>query len=172
MHSLLPLLQSPASLAFLDLAGNESMIGVIAVSMSMGIPIVAIVVSSANKRHREQLWHDTARLALEKGQPIPTRPLTDEEVKSSPLPSTAGDPAAWERIRRANRRRKDIRNGLILTAIGAALYLTRRDDHFGRGLSFLVYIPMFMGLALLLNGLLDGLFSHSSGDSGDLPPRS
>jgi hypothetical protein len=171
MHALLPLLHLPATLGFLDLAGNESMIGVIAVSMSMAIPIVAIVVSHANKRHKEQLWHDTARLALEKGQPIPPRAPSDEEIKA-PLPPSGDHPAEWERVRRANRRRKDIRNGLLLAAVGAGFYFSGDHGHFTRAGGFLTYIPLFIGAALILNGLLDGLFSHSSDDSGDLPPRS
>ena len=168
MHMLPSFLPVCAALGLLEMAGNGGLIGLVTISLAMAIPIIGIITAYSHKRRQEELWHETARLALEKGQPIPARPPADEDTRAQVLPAAA-DPATWDQLRNANRRRKDVRNGLILVAIGVALNFTRKEDHFGRGLSFLIYIPIFMGLALLLNALLDRIFFHRI---GDLPPRS
>ena len=55
--------------------------------------------------HRRQaLWHETARIALEKGQPLPPLP-NDEPAQSH------------------EDKKNDFRGGLVLIAVGAGLYL-------------------------------------------------
>jgi hypothetical protein len=171
MHAPSSLLHLAASLGFLDLQGDESMVAVIAVTLSLAIPIVAIVMVFTHKLRKEQLWHETARLAIEKGQPIPARPLSADDDKAAVAPAGT-NPAEWDRFNRAHRRRKDIRNGLILAGIGAGFYFSETGGRFGQAHGLVVFVPLFMGLGLFLNGLLDGLFSRKAGDSGDFPPRS
>jgi hypothetical protein len=170
MHALPSLLQFPAHLGFLGFDGLDSperLIGLVAVVGGLAIPIVAIATVFHTKQQKEKLWHETARLAIEKGQPIPARPLSEDEAKAPPV-SAGSNLAEWDRLRRANRWRKDIREGLIVGAVGLALKL----GGFGGDRSFLAYVPLFVGAALLLNGLINGLFPGKSDDSGDHPPQS
>jgi hypothetical protein len=153
------------SLSAVLFSGQEYFISVVAIILSLSIPIVAIITTFYAKHRREQMWHETARIALEKGQPIPSRPLSDEELRHQPPPAEA-NLANWDRHQRARRRRKDARNGLVLIAIGAAL----AGGHFEA--KFISYVPLFIGFALLLNALLDALFSNKSDDSGPRPPQS
>lgn len=74
--------------------------------------IVVVAISRYFRWKRQQLWHETARLALEKGQPLP----------SEPLGSCGGDgrygfgPVG------------DLRRGLILIAVAGGLYLGMDGD--------------------------------------------
>lgn len=127
----------------------ESLFG--AISLAQLIPIVAIaggllVASIAiiggllTAHRRQQMWHETARIALEKGQPLPPMP-DDEELESKPA-----------------ERGGDIRVGLILIAVGAGLYVFL-GQLVSRNLGYVGAIPGFIGIALLLFGLLN-LFLH------------
>jgi hypothetical protein len=83
---------------------------------------------------RTEQWHQTARLALEKGQPLPTPPAADAESRNPPR--QAGD---------------DVRSGLILIAVGIGLYVFLA--HFiSPGLGAVGAIPGFIGVAFLLYG--------------------
>ena len=96
--------------------------------------------------HRRQaMWHETARIALEKGQPLP--PLQDAE------------PEKPEEMRH-----NDFRGGLVLVAVGAGLYLFL-NAFLGPAFGLIGVIPGFIGVALLLYGLLNLLFK-----SKDVPP--
>ena len=91
--------------------------------------------------HRRQaLWHETARIALEKGQPLP--PLQDQET-SPPR----------------EHKNNDFRAGLVLVAVGAGLYLFL-SAILGRSFGLVGAIPGFIGVALLLYALLKALFSR------------
>jgi hypothetical protein len=104
-------------------------------SFLMGPVVVFIVFQSIQRRH--QLWHETARVALEKGQPLPPMP-----ADVAPPPPTETKPS------------NDIRTGLILIATGAGLFIFL-NTLVGRGLGLVGAIPGFIGLALLLFGILN-----------------
>lgn len=91
--------------------------------------------------HRRQaLWHETARIALEKGQPLP--PLQDQETSPSYVSKD-----------------NDFRSGLVLIAVGAGLYLFL-NAFLGRAFGLVGAIPGFIGVALLLYATLNVLFSR------------
>jgi hypothetical protein len=87
---------------------------------------------------RRALWHQTARLALEKGQPLPA-----EFGKAEPANSYHSSSAS------------DTRNGLISIGVGAGLYLFF-DGMGPESLRYVGAIPAFVGIAMLLFGLLSG----------------
>ena len=78
---------------------------------------------------RYQLWHETARIALDKGQPVPAaEPATGCGSRWSP----------WS----------DVRYGLIYIAVGGALYYALPEPA-----KPYAAIPTFIGIAKLLLGL-------------------
>ena len=101
-----------------------------------------------NNRRRE-LWHETARLALEKGQPLPALPTDDEP----------------------HRRRPEDRGNDIRIGVGLGLYLFL-SSLVGRSLGYVGAIPGFIGVALLLYGLFSALTRRKHSDRDSLPPRS
>ena len=97
------------------------------------------------KYQRQRLWHETARIALEKGQPLPVNSAKDEQESHSP------------------RARNDLRTGMILIAVSVGLMLTPwRFNGLEQvnGLWFGAAIPGCIGVALLLNALLTAVVSH------------
>jgi len=116
---------------------------------------VIVIVAIANWRRfrQEKLWHDTARLALEKGQPLPAG-MTPDNLSAS--------------CRRGGRNRpwNDLRGGLVLIAVGTGVYLAIPGPARLWG-----YVPMFIGVALLAAGLIGMLVrGRSSGDKGPSTP--
>lgn len=106
--------------------------------------LVAIIVPTAAMyfhHRRQQLWHETARIALEKGQPVPPRPRSDEEMELTPPAGVAYD--EWLAAKRAQQWRHDIKGGLVLIAVGVGLYLML-------GSSYLGAVPGMIGVALLV----------------------
>jgi len=115
-------------------------------SASVIIPLAAlilggVIVVSALYFHnrRRELWHQTARLALEKGQPLPILPDDD-----TPRSADSGSAA------------NDIRAGLVLIAVGVGLYLFL-GNFISRALGYVGAIPGFIGVALLLFGTVRAL---------------
>jgi hypothetical protein len=101
--------------------------------------------------HRRQaLWHETARIALEKGQPLP--PLQDG-------PTDKPD----------DHKNNDFRGGLVLVAVGAGLYLFL-NAFLGHAFGLVGAIPGFIGVALLLYGLLNVLFGRKDKPAADRLP--
>lgn len=120
-----------------------------------GIALAGVLsVSAMYFRHRQrELWHATARVALEKGQPVPPAPPEDYRLHM-----------------RVNRERNDFRAGLIFIALGAGLYYCLGGISDGRSAAFGA-IPGFIGVALLLNGLFNSLFQKKTPPTDELPPR-
>lgn len=112
------------------------------------IPIAGIVLAGVitvcgmyfHNRRRE-MWHETARIALEKGQPLP--PLGPEQSEADEKPKD----------RDANH---DVRGGLVLIAVGAGLWMMFTG--IAPGLRYIGAIPGFIGVALLLYALLAAMF--------------
>jgi hypothetical protein len=128
----------------------------IIVGMLLAFPvfIVAIVAVALSFKHRQrQMWHETARLALEKGQPLPSMP---EGEKHGGLPA-AGAMA-----------HHDIRGGLVLLALGAGLWVTFM--HIGGNYQFIGAIPGFIGIALLTFGVGRALLSRRKNDRSERNP--
>lgn len=115
---------------------------------------VIIVCTMYYNNRRRELWHETARLALEKGQPLPA------------LPSDDAPPA-----RRHENRGNDIRDGLICIGVGVGLYLFL-GSLVGRSLGYVGAIPGFIGVALLLHGVFAAFTKRKNPESDALPPRS
>ena len=91
--------------------------------------ICAIVVIGRYFRYRSQkMWHETVRLSLEKGQPLPAN-WSDY--------GWCGGGRLW-----------DLRRGLVLIAVGAALYYALPEDS-----RLWAALPGFIGIAFLLFGL-------------------
>lgn len=102
--------------------------------------------------HRKQaMWHETARIALEKGQPIP-----------EPL-SAAGGNCCWSnsgsdnKDAASNRRRGLLIGGLINIAMGIGLFIALIN--MAKQSAYFAAIPFFIGVALFLAALLDPLFT-------------
>jgi hypothetical protein len=95
---------------------------------------------------RYQLWHDAARLALEKGQPVP------------PAEATGGCAGRWSPW-------SDVRCGLIFLAVGAALYYALPDNA-----KPYAAIPAFIGVAKLLLGLFSMITSDKASAPRDRQP--
>lgn len=113
-------------------------VALLAIGLSIPIgPIVIYIVFRAAQR-RQELWHETARVALEKGQPLPPMPpdMLQQPVKEKPS--------------------NDIRSGLILIAVGAGLYLFL-GTLVSPGLGYVGAIPGFIGIALLGFGIVHAL---------------
>jgi hypothetical protein len=136
------------------------------------------------------MWHETARVALEKGQPLPPPPTSSWEEKTGEFKKAAGNvTSAWnpesiaklvevsQRHKEATRWQKEIKAGIILIAVGAGLYyafdrLSATQLHRLQFSKYFGAIPAFIGAALILAGLLDALFSPKNSDPGAPPPQS
>jgi hypothetical protein len=155
---------------FANLTGNAELTFMLAVVLCLAIPIIAIVLYYHSQHQREKLWHETARLALEKGQPIPSLPSSDDEMKCEPPPGANPD-ERW-RWNRERRRQKDVRGGLVLLALGLALFFSHWHGHFldGDG-SIGAYVLTGLGLAMLINAFLQSPGRPPGNDFRGPPPR-
>jgi hypothetical protein len=121
----------------LALAGHE--IGLIFGLAGIAVGVAIVIAAMYFHHQRRVLWHETARIALEKGQPLP--PNFGQDDTSCRSHATPAD---------------DIRGGLISIAVGAGLYLFFVG--FGMGpLRFVGAIPAFVGIAMLLFGITAAL---------------
>lgn len=104
---------------------------------------VLAIIYVRNYKNRK-LQHETLRLLIEKGQPIPEALLSKDE-----------------KCQGTNRDRK---NGLICLAMGIAIYVFFANLHTGtpEGLRWIGLIPGLIGLALLANWKLDRMESKRS----------
>jgi heme A synthase len=130
---------------------NLPWVAIIAVAGSMLLTIVIIIGGLIIAHHRQKLWHDTARLALEKGQPLPAAP----DLPAQPRP-------------RADEPSRDLRAGLILLATGAGLFVFF-DALLGRWMAYVGAIPGFIGVALMLHAILSLLLKGKGTPPTDQP---
>lgn len=115
--------------------------------------IVIVGIKRYFQWKRYQLWHETARIALEKGQPVPP-----------------GEPSGRDQWDRGYWRGSwgpwgELRRGLVLLAVGAALYLALPEEA-----KPYAAIPAFIGVASLVIGLLSFLKSDKASDPRDRQP--
>jgi hypothetical protein len=103
---------------------------------------------------QKKLLHETARLALEKGQPIPPEIIAELSDASHLKTADREQP------------RNDIRAGLILVGVGVGLYMFFAAMSLN-SFRFLGTIPGFIGVALLLYGAVAILLRKKSGAPSD-----
>jgi len=137
----------------------------------MLIPLSVMFIVIAGQYYKNQsrkMWHETARIALEKGQPVP--------IPQSEFPPAVAE-ALGKKLELENRSsgRGDIKAALILIAIAAGLYFgfneLRSEGH--NVPSFVFFVPGFIGLALLLNALITFLATRKNPEESkpNLPPK-
>lgn len=133
--------------------------------LSALIPIVAIaapflmiisiqVAKSIARTQQERLRCEVIRAAIERGQTLPPGtfpPLPDDEAAAAAIvaEATKGPTARF-----------DVRTGLICVGVGFGLYLFFATFQIGdfdglRGLRWVGAIPGFVGVALIINGLIN-----------------
>jgi len=126
----------------------------IAISAILGgltFTILLIIFGLKYVQRRQELWHETARVALEKGQPLP------------PLPADM-------RHEKHPKQHSDLRTGLIMVATGGGLYLFFYT--FLPALRFVAAIPGFIGIGLLFFAGIDALVTPKDQPPADRPPQS
>lgn len=128
--------------------------------LALVIPVVALIL-----HHRKrQLWHETARLALEKGQPLPPSQVEADDAELTPPPGVSF--AEWQAAKRAESRSHATKGGLVLIAVGGgiiAFFSAMGSKNFG----MIGTIPGFIGIALLIHAVCESFF-----DKSPRPPQS
>lgn len=121
-----------------------SVLGIEPWIIGIAIPIAGMVLGGIMgvsamyfKNRTKQMWHETARLALEKGQPLPALPTSRVDERSDAR--TEG----WN----------DLRGGVVLVGTGLGLWLFL-GEFINRGLGYVGAIPGFIGVGLLLSGTI------------------
>lgn len=130
--------------------------------IAISVPLAALYFI----HKRRELWHQTARLALEKGQPLPPAAQLGEDLEDFPPPNA--NLAEWQAARRAEARSQTVKGGLVLLALGAGLQVFLFSVHARVG--WIGAIPGFIGLALLIHAVFETLVFKSSPSSR--PPQS
>ena len=126
---------------------------------------MAITVASLYfKNQSRRMWHETARIALEKGQPIPADP-------SDPQEAVAPKATSAQIASRQSSGRGDIKAGLILLAVSAGLYFGFKDlnGDIHSMPTFVIYVPGFIGVALLINALITFLTTKKAPETPSIP---
>lgn len=127
--------------------GPEVIIPVIAIIMTFGMPIAIVAIIQINKARNNAELQKTLRMSIEKGQPLPPE-FVDSIQRSVP---------------KAKNPMNDVRGGLVLLAVAAGLMVMDYMSHdyiFGH-LSGVAAIPGFIGIALLILGII-GLNSRKN----------
>ena len=113
------------------------LIGAIAIVTPFIFVIAIVAINQLNARKKAELHHETIRLALEKGQPLPPELLN---------PPVAAEPKT---------KVSDRKSGLILIAVGIGLYAffagIGGDLRIPAGVRWVGLIPGLIGVALLIN---------------------
>jgi hypothetical protein len=127
-------------------------------TMALSIPIIALVMpfifviciigfGMLKDYRNKKLQHETMRMLIEKGQPIPPELFADKaNVKLS---------EKFMQLHGMKKEKDDRKAGLILIAVGIGLYyFLGRIDVSGHGLGYVGLIPGLIGVALLINWAL------------------
>ena len=105
---------------------------------------------------RQRLRHETARIAIERGQPVPEFAEHTTFQRSAPQEDLG---------------RRDLRGGLVLIGVGAGIYLFFTSVGAAEA-RFLGAIPGFIGVALLVNALFTALLPRKDPRPTDHTPQS
>jgi len=111
------------------------------------------------KNQRDKMWNETARLAIEKGQPIPERPFNKFAIAPD-------NEAAYLRAQV----RREVKIGLICLAAGIAISVHITMDR-GWAIGSVGAIPGLIGLAFLLNAWITARSAAKIPQSDAPPPR-
>ena len=141
------------------------------VGMMIPILILALVfgliaTSLYFKSKERERWHETVRLALEKGHPIPNM----AEALSAPVAEALCARLAPES--RHKQRMGLVTGGLVNIAVGIGLYFGLSEMPEVRFARFFALIPGLIGVARLISALIDSLISARKPDSGNDAPKS
>ncbi len=118
-----------------------------------------LIVSGMYFQHRRrEMWHQTARIALEKGQPLPPsyEPVgLSEDVKERMAEAAvaASNPGP--------RWRGYLIGGLINVGVGGGLFMALSqipNTNFNVG--YFGLIPLFIGVALLIGAVVEGMLTR------------
>jgi len=135
------------SLAFLDLPPWS--VAIIVPVASLVFVGVLIVSGMYFHNRRREMWHQTARLALEKGQPLPP---SFEGFGPSDAPAANVRQARW---------RGYLISGLINLGIGAGLFLALSQiPGTAFNVGYFGCIPGFIGIALLIGAVIEAIASR------------
>ena len=158
----------PAMLdSIFGLSGGQMIALAVPVSVFLVGGTIAICAMYFHHRRR-QMWHETARVALEKGQPIPEASPDQTPWNWKMGPDGGVPPAASARIQATfeqlsgQRTRGYMVGGLVNVAVGSGLYLALSEV--SPRTAYFAAIPGFVGVALLLAGLLEALLSRKTRD--------
>jgi hypothetical protein len=99
-----------------------------------GFVVAIVLIKAVSSWQRQKLWHETARLALEKGQPLP--------------PDNSSFRYRARYLRRSMGPGK-LAGGVTWIAVGLGLYLVNPP-----GIDRWWIIPVFIGIAHLISGLV------------------
>jgi hypothetical protein len=130
------------------------------VPIALFLMIAVIVIGILYfKNQREKMWNETARLAIEKGQPIPERPVNKFAIAPD-------NEAAYLRTQV----RREVKIGLISLAAGIAIsvHITMNQ---GWAIGSAGAIPGLIGLAFLLNAWITNRSLSKIPHSDASPPR-
>jgi Flp pilus assembly protein TadB len=131
----IPFVNSYSCFASLPLAEFNLPTNYIIPIAGMIFAAVYVLIKSLTKLQKEKLRHETIRLAIEKGQPLPPE-LLERSIPNQPT--------------------DDRKSGLITLAVGVGLFVFLSQYEIGKlGLAWVAMIPSLIGVALLLNWALE-----------------
>jgi hypothetical protein len=125
---------------------------------AMIFALLVIGIGSYFRSKEDQRRHETARLALEKGQPIPG--FAESWLRSE---SCNGGQKSWIGL---------MVGGMINVAVGIGLYFMLCSIPGAYVARFCAFIPGLIGVALLACALIVALSSRNKSDAGGPPPMS
>jgi len=112
-------------------------IPIVAIIMSLSIPIVFAIVDYRRRRDIVEAHHKERMAAIERGMDLP------------PLPE------AFFKSFSSDRRPRHLLTGMIWTFVGAGLFVALREVA-GRDVAWFALIPIGVGLALLIYYFVEG----------------
>lgn len=114
---------------------------------------IIVVINMALKNQERERWHETARLAIQKGVPLPPMP---EDAQAVDVPRS-----------RHKQRMGLITSGLVNIGVGFGVFLGLSHIDGVGGVRFWGLIPSLIGIALVLAAVIDILLSRNLQDRGD-----
>jgi hypothetical protein len=111
-----------------------------------GFVALIVLMKTVFRMQRQKLWHETARAAIDKGQPLPPAPAY---WSGYGMWGWCGGPWAWGR-------------GLIWVAFGVGLYFVDSS-----GARKWAPLPICVGAAMFAVGLIQAFCSKKNDNSGN-----